>query len=70
MNERPRDTDSASRITELEVRIAYQDDVIRQLDEVVRDFAARVEVLERRVAELAAVESDEVGPAQDLPPHY
>jgi uncharacterized coiled-coil protein SlyX len=60
------------RVTELEVRIAYQDQVIAALDEVVREFAARVEQLEKlardqRVDDAAA---ELVERPDDPPPHY
>jgi SlyX protein len=61
------------RVIELESRIAFQDQTIRDLDEVVRLFSDRVERLERRVSELAAelkTGREEVGPADEQPPHY
>ncbi len=59
------------RIVELEARAAYQDELVAQLDEVLREFAARVETLEWQVRELkAAASSGPVGPADDPPPHY
>lgn len=60
------------RVTELEVRLAYQDKVIAALDDVVRDFAARVERLERAArAPRAVAEADvPIEPPEDLPPHY
>lgn len=42
-----------TRIIDLEVRLAFQAQTIETLDEVVRNFTARVESLERRLAELA-----------------
>jgi uncharacterized coiled-coil protein SlyX len=42
-----------TRIIDLEVRVAFQAQTIETLDEVVRNFTARVEGLERRLAELA-----------------
>ena len=59
---------------ELEIKIAYQDKVIADLDEVVRAFATRVEQLERKVEQLqdrvdAAAELP-VGPHDEKPPHY
>lgn len=59
------------RIVELEIRATYQDKLIAQLDEVVREFAARVETLELQVSELKASASEEpIGPQDDPPPHY
>ena len=61
------------RITELESRIAIQDQTIHTLDEVVRHFSARVERLERRVSELTdelRANREEVGPHDEPPPHY
>ena len=61
------------RLTELESRVAFQDQTIRNLDEVVRLFANRVERLERRVSDLAdrlRAGQEEVGPHDEEPPHY
>ena len=62
------------RIVELEIKVAYQERLIADLDAVVRDFTARVETLTRQleqVQELAlAGSTDEIGPADEKPPHY
>ena len=59
------------RITELEVRIAYQESTIASLDEVVRDFSKRVETLERLLREIReGTATDAIGPGDDPPPHY
>lgn len=61
------------RITELESRVAFQDETIRNLDEVVRLFCDRVERLERRLSELADglhAGREELGPHDEPPPHY
>ena len=58
------------RIVELEVRLAYQDKVIADLDEVLRSFVARVEMLEREVRELKQTAVTHVGPPDETPPHY
>lgn len=63
------DTSLEARIIELETRIAYQDRLLDALDEVVRDFAARVEALERRLGILQAGALDPVAPSEP-PPHY
>ena len=59
------------RIVELEVRATYQDKLIAQLDEVIRELATRVETLEWQLAELkASASTGPLGPADDPPPHY
>jgi uncharacterized coiled-coil protein SlyX len=63
----------SERMTELEVRVAYQDRIITALDDVVRGFAVRVETLERELAELRAANKSPappIGPASEKPPHY
>jgi uncharacterized coiled-coil protein SlyX len=65
--------DVVERVTELEVRVAYQDRVIAALDDVVRAFANRVEGLERELTELRAgakSPAPALGPANEPPPHY
>jgi hypothetical protein len=63
-------TSIEERVTELEVRLAYQDKVIAALDEVVRDFAARVERLERAAGEGAVDVGIDPDPPDEAPPHY
>jgi SlyX protein len=59
------------RIVELEVRLAYQDKLIADLDEVLRSFVARVEALEREVRDLKATAVSPLGQHEDeTPPHY
>jgi uncharacterized coiled-coil protein SlyX len=59
-----------SRIVELEVGAAFQSRTIEALDAVVREFAARVEALERSVAELSAGARPPLGDPQDEPPSW
>ena len=60
------------RLTDLEIRYAYQGKVIATLDEVVREFTERVERLEKQLAALGSGASDggPVGPVDEPPPHY
>lgn len=61
------------RIIELEVRVAYQDKIIADLDDVLRAFTSQVEALRRELVELKErIEGDQpdIGPADDAPPHY
>ena len=61
------------RITDLEIRLAYQDRIIASLDDVVRAFTLRVETLEQALALLQASVTNAPsadGPANEPPPHY
>lgn len=59
------------RIVDLEARAAYQDKLIEDLDEVVREFSARVESLESLVKELKeSLNAAPIGPPDEPPPHY
>jgi SlyX protein len=63
----------AERFTELEIKVAFQDKVIADLEALVRSFGVRVDELARELKELKdAVRSPEVpmGPANEPPPHY
>ena len=62
-----------SNLIELQERIAYQDRLIAELDDVVRSFTVRVEGLEREVIRLRTAVLDAAlpsGPANEAPPHY
>jgi uncharacterized coiled-coil protein SlyX len=61
------------RIDDLEIRLTQHEDTIAALDEVVREFALRVERLERAIEDLRAAAAEgreETGPADEKPPHY
>lgn len=62
------------RIEELEVRYAFQQDEIRQLDEVIREQAARIDELRGELGTLREqLERDpgsEPPPEEQVPPHY
>ena len=63
----------AERLTDLEIKVAYQDKLIADLDALVRGFGARVDELARELKQLKeAIRSPEgpVGPANEPPPHY
>jgi uncharacterized coiled-coil protein SlyX len=65
--------DPAERIVELEVRLAYQDRLIRDLDALVRAFGDRLDRTERELKTLKdALVSPAVplGPQNERPPHY
>lgn len=62
--------DVDAKFAELEARIAFQDRTIADLDQVVREFADRVQVLERELRELRETASDALGSPDEPPPHY
>ena len=58
---------------DLEVKLAFQDKLIRELDALVRTFGDRLDKSERELKELKqAIRSPEMGmgPANEPPPHY
>lgn len=67
------DPSTKERIEDLEVKLAFQDRLIRELDALVRTFGDRLDETERELKQLkAAVRSPEpnLGPANEPPPHY
>jgi SlyX protein len=61
------------RLVDLEVRIAYQDRTIAELDEVVREFTKRIIELERELAALRATltePQEAIRGHDEPPPHY
>ena len=57
-------------VTDLEVRLAYQDRTIAALDEVVRTLFMRLEVVENELQDARAAAALPIGPASEPPPHY
>jgi uncharacterized coiled-coil protein SlyX len=55
--------DLAERVTDAEVRLAYQDRTIAALDEVVRELAGRIAVLERELERLSTAATGLTGEA-------
>lgn len=63
----------AERLEDLEVKVAFQDRLIRELDALVRTFGDRLDETQRELAQLkASLRSPEnpMGPANEPPPHY
>jgi uncharacterized coiled-coil protein SlyX len=61
------------RLTDLEIKLAYQDQLIRELDALVRSFGDKLDSTARELETLKqSLRSPEVatGPANDKPPHY
>lgn len=60
-------------LQDLEVKLAFQDKLIGELDALVRAFGDRLDAAEREIKALKeALRSPEpmVGPANEPPPHY
>ena len=66
-------TDDEDRITELEIKLVYQEQLIRELDTLVRAFGDKLDATTRELEKLKqAIRSPEtpMGPANEPPPHY
>jgi SlyX protein len=63
----------AERVEDLEVKLAFQDKLIHELDTLVRTYVDRLDAMDREIKKLEqALRSPEpsVGPANEPPPHY
>jgi len=61
------------RVIDLEIKLAYQDKLIRELDTLVRTFGTKLDETMRELKELKqSLRSPEgpTGPANERPPHY
>ena len=65
------------RITELEIKVAYQEDTIQQLDNVVCKQQDQIDALKKQLIQLSdstkEISEDIKGsqsPVDDVPPHY
>lgn len=61
-------------LIDLEIRLAYQEDAIQALDDLVYAQQRRIDALEqqcrRLAARLEALAAQPVGSAPEIPPHY
>jgi SlyX protein len=65
--------DDTQRMQELEIKLAYQDDLVETLNQVVIELRGELTALERGVKALRQQVSDTLpddAPAHDPPPHY
>ncbi|MFZ2738944.1 MAG: SlyX family protein [Burkholderiaceae bacterium] len=67
--------DLEQRVTELEIKASFTEDLLDQLDAVIVRQQAQIELLLREIARLqptSAVDSPATArnPSDDLPPHY
>ncbi|MBL4743921.1 MAG: SlyX family protein [Cycloclasticus sp.] len=66
-----------NRITELEIKVAYQEDTIQQLDHVICDQQEQLDYLKRKISELIDNSKSEddgneslLSAIDEVPPHY
>ena len=61
-----------ARVVDLEVKLAFQDRTIEELDTVVREFTEKMEAMSHELELVRRSLSDmgETGPANEKPPHY
>jgi SlyX protein len=67
-------TSTENRVDELEIRIAHQDKIIADLNDIVTSQWKKLEMLERQLRrlgeELEAMDSQDAPAANQKPPHY
>jgi uncharacterized coiled-coil protein SlyX len=61
--------DSREQLVELEIKLAFQDRMLRELDALVRGLANRLEATERELGELKKTLQPEPS-INEPPPHY
>ena len=61
--------DPSEQLVELEIKLAYQERQVRELDSLVRGLAARLDATERDVASLKKT-LEPAAPVNEPPPHY
>ncbi len=66
------DEKTESRLTELEIKISFQDSTIEALNSVVSTQQNQIDLLRREIAELKAqlTSADQVEKERVKPPHY
>jgi len=64
----------SARLDDLEVRYAFQDETVRQLDEVLRDQANEIASLRAQLKTVSEQLKETLGPEappeEQVPPHY
>lgn len=72
MSDRTDPEDDAERWLDLDVKLAFQERLIHELDALVREFGARLDAAERELKQLkqAVPPPLPLGAANEPPPHY
>ena len=64
----------ARRIEELEIRLSFQDEQLRQLDAVIQDQALKIDQLNQDLGtlreQMVNPQGEEAPPEEQVPPHY
>ena len=58
------------RLTNLEIRITHQDEVIEQLNEVIYSHQKQIDLIEKKLKDIEKQGGDPAGPTNEKPPHY
>lgn len=58
------------RLTELEIKLTHQDDLVDQLNAVVSEQQRQIDVLAKKLAALEKQSDDPTAPRNEKPPHY
>jgi len=65
--------EQADRLTEIEIRIEYQERLIDTLNQVILDLRSEIDTIQRDFEKLRCQVQDTqlpLGPANEKPPHY
>lgn len=61
----------SDRLTDLEVKVAFQEHTLQQLDDVLRELVDRLERTEKRLSEVEQEHRNSLAPLENpKPPHY
>ena len=58
------------RLTELEIRLTHQNELLEQLNTVIYAQAKQIDLLEKKLSTLEKQAADPAAPVNEKPPHY
>lgn len=62
--------DIEQRMIEIETKMAYQEKIVDELNDVVYEQQLKIDLLEKKVLDLRKKNADDINPAHQPPPHY
>lgn len=62
--------EQAKRLTDLEMRITLQDDLVEQLNAVIYEQQKQIDAILKKVSALEKQSDDPTAPRNEKPPHY